>query len=58
MITAFGILLLFAGIVMIALKFRAKKTVDPDDLEADDIEDMNEKAEKELILKAWTLRIE
>ncbi|WP_034449781.1 ABC transporter permease [Butyrivibrio sp. AE2032] len=52
MITAFGILLLFAGIVMIALKFRAKKTVDPDDLKADDIEDMNEKAEKELILKA------
>ena len=39
-ITAFGILLLLIGIVMLALKFRAKKAISPAELVLLDVEEL------------------
>lgn len=50
-ITALGIILLLIGFSMIGLKFRAKMTVKPGELEVPDAEDAAEKEEKELMLK-------
>ena len=50
-ITGIGIILLLIGFAMIGLKFRAKMSVKPGELEAANEEDAAEREEKELILK-------
>ena len=51
-IVGLGIVLLLIGTAMIALKFRARKAVAPDELEDSSIDDQIENEEKELMLKA------
>ena len=51
-IVIFGIMLMLIGAVMIALKFRAKKTIIPAELEVVDEEELLESGEKQLMLKA------
>lgn len=51
-IVIFGIILMLIGVAMIALKFRAKKTIIPAELEVVDSEELLESGEKQLMLKA------
>ena len=51
-IVGLGIIMLLIGTAMIALKFRARKAVAPDELDDSSIDDQIENEEKELMLKA------
>ena len=46
-----GILLIFIGCVMIALKFRAKRAVKPEELDDEEEEDVLETDTKDLLLR-------
>ena len=50
-ITAFGILLCLIGVIMLALKFRAKKAVAPEELEVPDTAEKSDTESSELMLK-------